>query len=147
MNGRPREPIMRALKDRLQIPEFNTVTRRVRGTGDFNSSDYPVLMIDELSETCIQGFDSSPEMTTFNIEMWVIINNGQDPNDEPISALNDLLDKIDAALATDLPHPYKQVCTLGGLVQHCWIDGTIDKQAGDINGIGIARIPIKILVP
>lgn len=145
MNGRPRELIMRALKAALcQIPEFNTVTRRIRASGDFNPPDFPVLMIDELSETCLQGEESSPEKTTFNIEMWVMINNGQDPNDEPISALNTLLDKIDAALAPDV---YQNTLTLGGLVSHCWIDGTIDKQAGDINGIGIARIPVKILVP
>ena len=101
-------------------------------------------MIDELSETCNQGEESSPEKTTFNIELWVMINNGQDPNEEPISALNTLLDQIDAALA---PDPYQNTLTLGGLVSHCWIDGTVDKQAGDIGGIGIARIPIKILVP
>jgi hypothetical protein len=145
MNGRPREPIMRALKEALaKIPEFNSVTRRIRASGDFNPTDFPILMIDELSETCNQGEESSPEKTTFNIEMWVMINNGQDLNEEPISALNTLLDKIDIALA---PAPYQNTCTLGGLVSHCWVDGTIDKQAGDIGGIGIARIPLKILIP
>jgi hypothetical protein len=35
--------------------------------------------------------------------------------------------------------------TLGGLVSHCWIDGKIMKDSGDIDGDGIAVIPVKIL--
>lgn len=35
--------------------------------------------------------------------------------------------------------------TLGGLVPHCWIDGKVMKDPGDLDGDGIAVIPLKIL--
>jgi len=37
--------------------------------------------------------------------------------------------------------------TLGGLVSNCYIDGKIMKDPGDLDGDGIAVIPVKILAP
>ena len=60
----------------------------------------------------------------------------------PISMLDPLLDAVDAALA---PNIVTRRQTLGGLVSHVWIDGKIMKDPGDIDGDGIAVIPVKIL--
>jgi hypothetical protein len=57
--------------------------------------------------------------------------------------LNSLVDAVDAALCAKSGHPRKQ--TLGGVVSHCWIHGKIMKDPGDIDGDGIAVIPVKIL--
>lgn len=56
--------------------------------------------------------------------------------------LDPLLDAVDAALA---PNIVTRRQTLGGLVSHVWIDGKIMKDPGDIDGDGIAVIPVKIL--
>jgi hypothetical protein len=53
------------------------------------------------------------------------------------------LDVIDAALA---PNPVTRKQTLGGLVSHVWIDGKVMKGPGDLDGDGVAVIPVKILV-
>lgn len=37
--------------------------------------------------------------------------------------------------------------TLNGLVYHCYIDGRLFKDPGDIDGQGMMTIPIKLLVP
>lgn len=135
---------MGALKQHLRdnIPEFKTVSRRMRAAPEVGKTDCPALFIDEVSETIQQG-SAGPQITTFNILLWVVIKNTNNPGDEPISGLNILLDKIDAALR---PAPYQEYFTIGG-VNRCQIDGVIDKDAGELAGIGMARIPLKILVP
>lgn len=73
--------------------------------------------------------------------------------DEPAGAetqvggtvLNRFLQAIDDALAPDDVRTGK--CTLGGLVQHCWIEGDVDMDPGIFAGQGAAILPIKMLVP
>ncbi|MBN8905851.1 MAG: hypothetical protein J0H19_18700 [Rhodospirillales bacterium] len=140
-----REPIMEALKAKLSMPEFKTVSRRLRMFGDVPHAEMPALFIIEPSEAYAQT-ERLPSKTTFDVELWVYICDGVDQNTVPVTVLNGLLDKIDDALSPD-PPPHPRVQTLGGLVSHCWIEGQIEKTPGDLDGIGLARIPLKILIP
>jgi len=143
------EPIMRALKKRLyeNLPEFNTISRRFRTPANVSPPEMPALFIVEPNEQRVRSIEGLPEIAMLEIDLYFYIDAGQDPNDEPISAMNVLLDKIADALKPDYPEPLDQVCTLGGLVQHCWIEGTVEKDPGDLTGKGICRVPIKITVP
>lgn len=58
--------------------------------------------------------------------------------------VNDYLDLVDQALA---PPAYTTLQQLGGLVNSCWIEGTVDVDTGELDGNGMVVIPIKILVP
>lgn len=76
---------------------------------------------------------------------WVIYQNvGKNQSSIPATENNMILDALDAAL---LPPPGFETQTLGGLVHHCYIEGTIFRDAGDLDGQGVMVIPIKILVP
>jgi hypothetical protein len=143
------EPIMCALKQRLSdnLPEFNTISRRFRLPENVNPGEMPALFIVEPSDTHVQSIEGLPSDVTLDVALYVYTNAGLDPNEEPITVLNVLIDKVAAALTSDAPLPLDQVCTLGGLVQHCWIEGTLAKDPGDLEGIGLARIPLKISVP
>lgn len=145
MSNTPREPIMVALKEALRaaLPEFQTVTRRLRSPDSFKATDCPVLMIDEPSEL-VQVGQNAASKTTIPVDLWVILKNGLDQTDEPIVALNTILDRIDVALR---PPPCFENFTLGGLCEHCRIEGTIDKDGGEIGKIAIARVPLQILIP
>ncbi|MDE2101878.1 MAG: hypothetical protein KGL39_31825 [Patescibacteria group bacterium] len=62
-------------------------------------------------------------------------------NTAPATALNALLDAIEAALQ---PEPgVKQ--TLGGLVDQAYIDGVIQVNTGDIGDVMFAIIPVTIV--
>lgn len=146
MSNTPREPIMQALKAALQnaLPEFNTVTRRLRAPDSFRDPDCPALMIDETAELVQQTGQHAPSKTTISVNLWVVLKNGMNQNDEPMAVLNDILDRVDAALR---PLPMQDSFTLGGLVDHCRIEGSIEKDAGEIGKIAIAIVPLKILIP
>jgi hypothetical protein len=64
----------------------------------------------------------------------------------PGDKLDDLLDSIvNVTLASD--HPSKDsVCTLGGLVEHCWVFGEIQIDDGALDNQAVAIIPIEILI-
>ena len=42
---------------------------------------------------------------------------------------------------------YPKRLTLGGLVHHCYIDGSVFKDPGDIDAQAMMVIPILMLVP
>jgi hypothetical protein len=57
--------------------------------------------------------------------------------------LNNLLRSIDAALVPDDPMTGK--FTLGGLVEHCWIEGDTDLDPGIFGPQAAAILPLNIL--
>lgn len=75
---------------------------------------------------------------------WTVYFASDPGNDEdiPTVAMNDIVDALEACLAD----PFNKQ-TLGGLVEHCFIDGEIIKIAGDDDGQGMIVVPITILVP
>lgn len=75
---------------------------------------------------------------------WTVYfsSNPGDDNDVPTIAMNDIVDALEACVAD----PFNKQ-TLGGLVEHCFIDGEIIKIAGDDDGQGMIVVPITILVP
>lgn len=77
---------------------------------------------------------------------WVLYVPSDPNNDDdvPAIAVNDLLDALEAAIT---PAGLLQQQTLGGLVHHAYIDGTVMKVPGDDDGQGMIVVPITILVP
>lgn len=109
----------------------------------------PALCIGDYDEDVVQkGYDSPPKQT---LEMRIAIyteSPGLNPLDQtgivPATQMNNLLDALNVSLNPDIMTG-KQ--TLGGLVAHCWIEGKIFKDPGDLDGQGLAIVPVKILVP
>ena len=60
------------------------------------------------------------------------------------TTLNALFKLVDQAFAPDSPNGK---FTLGGLVEHCWIEGNTDQDPGIVSQQAAAIVPVKILVP
>jgi hypothetical protein len=75
---------------------------------------------------------------------WMIHHATADPDAVPASLNNAILDAVEAALA---PDSADGCCTLGGLVAHCWIEGEVFKDPGDLDGQALLIVPIRMLVP
>jgi hypothetical protein len=61
-----------------------------------------------------------------------------------------LLESIQAAFDTTELNAYGMPrINLGGVVQHCWIEGDVHLLVGDIDpdGQGMMTVPVKILIP
>ena len=140
------EVIYQALFNRLSgIDGFVTTSRRLRLWNDVAPTERPALFVTQGNqfEAPTKGLDAIVELSA---EAYIYVHE-EDPTKPPSSQLNTMIDRFRAKLAPD--HP--DICeyqTLGGLVEHCWIEGTIEVYEAAENmhyDQGIAIIPIRIL--
>jgi len=90
-----------------------------------------------------------PTMVTININ-WIIYQcAGKDKKAVPAKLNSAILKGVRKALQPTPQDPgfYEKKNTLGGLVHHCFIQGRVFKDPGDIDGQGMMVVPIKVLVP
>jgi hypothetical protein len=121
---------------------FLTTGRRLKYWSDVSAQ--PALFLRSGDEDL--DYDAAPnQKQTIAAEIWIYSNAGQNPDTVPETALNNLLDAVQAAFAPDDSRTNR--FTLNGLVQWCRLEGKIDKDPGDISGQAIAVAEVQITVP
>lgn len=140
------ESIYQALFNRLSgINGFVTTSRRLRHFNNVQPEERPALFVTQGNQTevPVKGLDAKVELEA---EVYIYIHE-TDKAIPPSVQLNQMIDKVRKAIAPDFP----EMCeyqTLGGLVEHCWIEGTIEVFEAVENMLddqGIAIVPIRIL--
>lgn len=140
------ETIYQALFNRLSsIEGFITTSRRLRQWATVSYDERPALFVVQSNQTevPIKGLDAKIELEA---EVYIYVHES-DPKKPPSTQLNTMVDRVRAKLTPDNP----EICeyqTLGGLVEHCWIEGTIEVFEAAENMLddqAIAIIPIRIL--
>jgi hypothetical protein len=150
-----REPIWAALLVLLRkIPnaQFVTTSRQHVQPPQLSAEQQPALFIVEVRETRAPRPAGTPVKLTLNAFLIVYFQ-APPPLIDDIGAetvigatqLNALLLAIDTALLPDNIVTGK--LTLGGLVEHCWLEGDVDMDPGIKTSQGAAILPLKILVP
>lgn len=104
-------------------------------------SNFPALYMEQGPETVTKSGRGLPCTYTMSAEIYLYARN--ESNGTPAIQINALLDAVDAVFQPD-PIDGKQ--TLGGLVHDAWIEGQIMRDEGVLGDIGVAIVPIKILV-
>jgi len=122
---------------------FATASRRLALWSSVASSDKPALFVTERSENYTRVSEAVPQMVTINVDITIYTDAGKDQSSVPAITLNSLIDAVDAAIA---PNPLTGLQTLGGLVSHCWIEGKVLRDSGDLDGDGVAVVPVRILI-
>jgi len=140
------EAIYQALFNRLSgIEGVKTTSRRLKHFNHVAPEERPALFVTQGNQTevPVKGLDAKVELEA---EVYVYIHES-DPTIPPSVQLNQMIDHVRAKLAPDHPDMCEYQ-TLGGLVEHCWIEGTIEVFEAVENMLddqGIAIIPIRIL--
>ena len=127
--------------------DFAATSRRFVHWDQVNETQMPFLTVLKSGEVRARQSEGLPTLT-INVHVFVYLSAGLDPKDVPDSAMNAVLDAIDAAVApggADALNGNRQ--TLGGLVSHCYPLGPVFVDTGDIDGKAVAAIPFQILVP
>jgi hypothetical protein len=127
--------------------DFTATSRRFVHWDQVNETQMPFLTVLKTGEVRARQAEGLPVLT-INTHVFVYLSAGMDPEDVPDTAMNAVLDAIDAAVVpsgADALNGNKQ--TLGGLVSHCYPLGPIFIDTGDIDGKAVAAIPFQILVP
>jgi hypothetical protein len=142
MNGPARNDVMNAL---LALAGTSTVnfTETSRRLKLWNKCQKPALFQTEPSETYRQVNNGQLRIRTLRA-VWIIYHDaGRDQAAVPATSTDAILDALDTLFPPNTP--YAQ--SLGGLVQGAFIDGTINKYEGDLDGETIITVPISIIVP
>lgn len=140
------EAIYQALFNLLSgVDGVVTTSRRLKHFNAVPEEQRPALFITQgnQQEVPVKGLDPKVQ---FEAEVYIYIHES-DQSIPPSVQLNGMIDKVRTAIAPNFP----DICeyqTLGGLVEHCWIEGTVEvfeAVENMIDGQGIAIIPIRIL--
>jgi hypothetical protein len=129
--------------------DFVTIGRRHIPAPKLGTVLQPAIFIASTMEETKQGMRGVPGKTVMEASLIVYCQGpgiDETPGAETSLAettLNALLENIDAALAPDV----NGVQTLGGIVQHCWVEGQVFKDPGILGNQAMAIVPVRILVP
>ncbi len=126
---------------------FTATSRRFVHWDQVNETQMPFLTMLKTGEVRSRQSEGLPTLT-INAHVFIYMSAGMDAEDVPDTAMNALLDAVDAAVApsgADAVNGNRQ--TLGGLVSHCYPLGPVFIDTGDIDGKAVAAIPFQILVP
>lgn len=86
-----------------------------------------------------------PAKFLFKVELLLYTQGSADGLTPASTAINNIVDAVEAALAP-APGPGTNNQTLGGLVEHCWIEGAIETYEAILVQTSITIVPIHILV-
>ena len=152
-----REAIMTALFARLQaIPGVQTCSRKWVDWSQCDAVNQPAIYLTNGNEQA-HSKRNMPTTWTLLPTIYVYVRNDADPNASGGVVLNGLLQAIEAAFertpgetaAANGPFSDSGAdsfgTTLGGLVNHCYINGTIETDEGLLQNQCLAIIPVEIL--
>lgn len=145
-----RETIYGALFARLQTlapaPAGNgavvTLSRRLKHWADTPPLMQPAIFQVQKREMPSQA-PGRPPAWTLTVDLYLYVHAGADPTASPATALNAVLDQIDALLSPDVSGRQ----TLGGVVTHAWIDRAgIETDEGALGAQAVAIVPVTLEV-
>jgi hypothetical protein len=142
-----REAIYAALFTKMQAAYAwkNTPERRVKLWSDVPSEQRPAMFqFEGHDETWDWSNASNPKVV---LEASIFIyTDCKDPTVIGAIQLNEVLNAITTALVPGVSDIQTGRQTLGGLVHSARIQGSVSRVPGDIDGDGMAIVPVRILV-
>lgn len=129
------------------VAQLKTCGRKILHWSDLPAELRPACFQEQSpGETWVQRKGLPPKVT-LKAKWWLYAQtlSQQNPDAVPSQALNPLLDAICGALAVD--DVTNNVCTLGGLVSHAWVEGDVEVTEGVMEDLTIVTIPVQMLVP
>ena len=139
-----REAVYSALFNKLRdVAPFRVTSRRLQHWSDVAPADQPALFIAQRNEV-VNPVPGLPYVWELRVDVYVYANTRDDRTRAPAEILNPIVDAVVAALA---PSPVTgNKLTLGGLVEHCWIEGEIVTDEGVMGDQGVVIIPVVLKV-
>lgn len=121
---------------------FRTLSRYEIHFDQVDPNNMPALFLYQTGEDWLRPGKGIPPKRTLRSH-FVCYTNTTAPEQLPSTAINTLMDVLDAVLT-----PYDgSVVTLGGLIEHVYIEGEVVMAEGLLQPKSIIIVPITMLVP
>lgn len=119
--------------------------RRLRLWTQVEDCDKPAAFLVRYDGNHSRANITGPDKRTWGY-MLLVYDDVTDQGLIPSDRADDLLDAIDDVLRGAID-PMTGLVTLGGLVSHCWVEGTEKISPGDLDNQTVIAYPIRVLVP
>ncbi len=145
-----REPIYTALWNLVTLDAgvqgaFVTMSRYTRHFEDVPAEAMPALFLLQKGESWIRRGRGIPAIRTLRAHFLCYTNTSAPQQNLPSTAINTLMDRLDDVL--EHPGNPENVQTLGGLVNHVYLEGEVDMAEGLLQPKSIVVVPITMLIP
>lgn len=123
------------------VPDgFTTVGRKLKAYDELKPEQYPALFQTQNDEE-FKAQPNLPGVLTGGVKWWLYVYTDPSIDQVPAQVMNPLLDAVQTALSAQ---PMDRL-TLGGLVDQCYIDGTIQTDEGYLQDYSVAIVPIRFV--
>jgi hypothetical protein len=119
--------------------------RRLRISPDNMPANKPAIMLHQPKIRADRADDSVPGKFTVMANIWIVTDAGLNQSVEPIIDMNRLIFPVLQKLKSN--DPIRNVYTIPNTQARVRIDGDVITDAGDLDGNGLAIIPLKIIIP
>lgn len=132
-------------QDSRAVAQFVTMKRLLKHHADVDASDMPALFMFQLPETRQYKGKGIPAIRTLHC-IFAVYYNAPDPDATlPATLLNTAADIIDDIISE--PGNPQNTQTLGGLVEHVYIEPSIENYEGLLQQDSILVAHVAMLVP
>ena len=147
MESTMREQAVTALLAQLAgaYPWAAPPSRRLKLWSDVPAAMRPACFLHEGGTETYADAASNPKRS-LSLRLFVYAD-AHDPGTPGASALNAVMDALDAALAPAGADAVLGRSTLGGTAWRCGIEGKVLKDPGDLDGDALLVVPITIVLP
>lgn len=124
---------------------WKTISQFVRSWDDTPAENQPAIYLHRLVQTAKQEHRFGVTKWHWTAMIWIYFRSDgyRTSNTYPDQITDPIIDSVEQLFQTD---PINDRFTLGGLVHHCWIDGTIYSDPGLEDGQAVILVPISILL-
>ena len=123
------------------VPKYiTTMSRKLKLWGETNQGDRPCMFLHEQPDDLVGGDKGIPSITTMNVDLFIYT--WARGVEVPAALLNPIIDQVFVTLKPNLQTGKNNLGI--AFVDNCWVSGKIFKDPGDLDGDGMAIIPVSI---
>ncbi len=145
-----REPIYVALWNLFLthpnlVGQFVTTSRFLRHFDDVPTEQMPALFMAQSGEQWVKMGKGIPAKRTLMPHLAMYCSTSQPQSILPATLINALMDTVDDVIEN--PGNPSNAQTLGGLVDHVYLEGQVEIYEGYLQNVSIVLVPLTILLP
>lgn len=134
--------VLAELQPLLTAGTLKTLSRKWKIFSDVRPKAQPALFIVKAPERD-EAEEGTPTKRTMTYDLNVYTNGGHGTSVIPATALNNMMDAVNGALAGS---PVDGINTLGGKVAHAYINGVSEIYEGTLGDQAVAIMPLEVLL-
>lgn len=127
------------------VGQFLTTSRYKRHFDDVDVSEMPALFLTQTGENWVKPGKGIPAKRTLTAMLALYTSTAQPNAILPATLINALMDTVDEVIEN--PGNPSNTQTLGGLVEHVYLEGEVEIYEALLQEKSIALVPLTIMLP